>query len=65
MTLNGRIVAEITGMSADIIDTAMASGAVAAGVSGTGPAIAVVCNPGDEDRISSALGCRTIITETI
>lgn len=65
MNLNGRIVAEITGIPTEIMDIAMANGAVAAGVSGTGPAIAVVCNPGDQERIASKLPCRTIITEAV
>jgi len=63
MTLNGRIISQVTGESGDLIETAMANGAVAAGVSGTGPAVAVVCRKGDAERIASLMPCDTIITE--
>lgn len=64
MTLNGRLVAEITGTGTEIMDLALSNGALAAGVSGTGPATAVICNPGDGRRIAAALPGRTIVTET-
>lgn len=63
MTLNGRAIAEVTGESMDLIDIAVRNGALGAGVSGTGPAVAAICRPEDAERIASAMTCRTIITE--
>jgi len=42
MTLNGIIYSEVLGYDAEIIIEALAAGAVAAGLSGTGPAVAAV-----------------------
>ncbi len=64
MTMNGRLIARVTGSGGDLMDEALAHGALAAGVSGTGPAVAVLAEPGDGKRIAAALGCRTVITET-
>lgn len=63
MTANGRIVSEITGTSSDIMEAAMTAGSVAAGVSGTGPAVAAVCRREDAQRIAESYPCHTIITE--
>ena len=64
MTMNGRLIARVTGESEELIDDALAHGALAAGISGTGPAIAVVAESGKGGRIAEALDCRTILTET-
>ncbi len=64
MTMNGRLIAEITGESQDIIDAALGAGAAAAGISGTGPAAAVLCRKGEGARIAAELPCRTLLTET-
>ena len=63
MTLNGRVIAEVTGESGDLIDMAIENGALAAGVSGTGPAVAVICRHEDAQRIADAMPCDTMITE--
>ena len=63
MTMNGRIVSEITGTSADLIDAALSAGAIAAGVSGTGPAVAAICAKEDARKIAESADCKTVITE--
>ena len=63
MTMNGRIIAEVTGESGDLVELAMENGAVAAGVSGTGPAVAIICKDGDAERIAELMPCETMITE--
>jgi len=59
---NGRIVAGIIGMDHSLAEKAMELGALAAGVTGTGPAVAVVCEPGTGSEIAAKLGCRTILS---
>jgi len=63
MTLNGRVIAEVTGESGDLIELAINNGALAAGVSGTGPAVGIICRHEDAQRIADAMPCETIITE--
>ena len=60
---NGELVGGIVGTD-DIAGNAMRLGALAAGVTGTGPAVAVVCRENDGQRIADALDCRTIVTST-
>ena len=43
---NGKAVADIIGMDYSLVKEAMAAGALAAGVSGTGPAVAAIFSPG-------------------
>lgn len=64
MTMNGRLVAEIVGSGMDIIDLALDNGALAAGVSGTGPAIAIVTELAQGKRIADIIGGDTRITWT-
>ncbi len=64
LTLNGRLVGEIIGIDMTLVDKAMELGALAAGVSGTGPAIAVVTEKGQGYRIAKKLGQRYILTQT-
>lgn len=64
LTMNGRLIANITGEGTEIIDLALDAGALAAGISGTGPAVAVVCEKGRGKDIAEKLPCNTIITET-
>jgi shikimate kinase len=47
MTENGRLIAEVSGIDNTVADIAMANGALGAGVSGSGPAVAIVLRPGD------------------
>ncbi len=63
MTMNGRIIAQVTGESGDLVELAMANGALGAGVSGTGPAVAIVCDEYNVERIAKLMPCETIITE--
>lgn len=64
MTMNGRLIADIVGEPSDLIDAAMESGALAAGISGTGPAIAIICDPGTGEWMAEKLGCNCIVTRT-
>ncbi|MCQ2085448.1 MAG: shikimate kinase [archaeon] len=64
LTLNGKLIAGVTGESTEIIDKALELGALAAGISGTGPAVAVVCETGKGKEIAEKLPCNTIVTET-
>lgn len=64
LTLNGKLIANVTGEGTALIDKALELGAVAAGISGTGPAVAVVCESGKGRGIASELPCNTIVTET-
>ncbi len=51
LTRNGRMVAEILGMDDSLAGRAISAGALAAGVTGTGPAIAIVASQEVCDRI--------------
>lgn len=64
LTLNGALIAKITGENTDLMDRALKYGALAAGISGTGPAVAVVAESGAGRDIAAQLPCRTIVTET-
>ena len=64
MSENGKHVADIIGDDSGFAAKAMGLGAVAAGITGTGPATAILAKKGDGERIASAMGCRTIITTT-
>ena len=65
LTENGACVERIIGSTSDLSRKALEAGALAAGVTGTGPAVAVVTEPGKGKDMASVLGCRTIVTETI
>jgi shikimate kinase len=52
LTENGRHVASIIGMDDSVCREALEMGAVAAGVTGTGPAIAIVCEQSLTEEIS-------------
>jgi len=60
---NGALVGDIVGIN-DIASKAMSLGALAAGVTGTGPAVAVVCKDNDGRRIADQLDGKTIVTST-
>ena len=64
LTENGRFVEGIIGRTDGLSQRAMNEGALAAGITGTGPATAIIAKKGDGKRISEALGCRTMITRT-
>lgn len=56
LTENGRHVASIIGMDDSVCKEALEMGAVAAGVTGTGPAIAIVCEQSLTEEISRKFG---------
>lgn len=64
MTENGKHIAKIIGDEDDLAGKAMKNGAIAAGISGTGPATAIIAKKGDGERIASLMGCKTILTTT-
>jgi shikimate kinase len=45
MVLNGKVHSEALGLTLLPAEAALKSGAIAAGLSGTGPAVAAVCHP--------------------
>jgi shikimate kinase len=55
MELNSRAYAKVLDVSEDIASLARKKGALAAGISGTGPATAIVCYRGEESEILRAL----------
>jgi len=65
LTRNGEMVENIIGNPSGISKKAMELGALAAGVTGTGPAISVVTERGKGKDLAAELGCRTMITRTI
>lgn len=56
MTLNGLYTAALYGSPATWPRDALAAGAIAAGLSGTGPAFAAICRPDDAQDVREALG---------
>ena len=64
LTTNGRLVAEIIGADTSIIDLALSNGALAAGISGTGPAISIVTEIGKGNWMAELIGGNTICTQT-
>ncbi len=65
MTENGRHVASLVGQGCGIIDMALENGALGAGMTGTGPAIAIVCYKENTADIESRLECQYIKTKTL
>lgn len=55
MEVNSRAYAEVLGVSEEAADVARKAGAIAAGISGTGPAIAAVVRPTDAKKVVEAL----------
>ena len=67
MTMNGRIISEASGVDNGIAEKAMDMGALGAGMSGSGPAVAIVVAKGDGRRFAEDMGMKpeeTILTET-
>ncbi len=64
LTMNGAYVQEIIDDDSDIAMTAMSLGALAAGITGTGPATAIIAEKGKGKDLAKELGLNTIITET-
>ena len=64
LTANGRVVADVIGMDNSLAERALELGALAAGVTGTGPAVAVIAERGRGKSIARKLGGRYILSET-
>ncbi|MCL2031942.1 MAG: shikimate kinase [Methanomassiliicoccaceae archaeon] len=56
MTENGKLIASVSGIDNTVSDIAMENGALGAGVSGSGPAIAIVLEPGDAEDFIERTG---------
>lgn len=67
MTLNGRIVSEASGVDNSVAERAVSMGALGAGMSGSGPAVAIVVPRGDGASFARDMGLsedETILTAT-
>lgn len=67
MTMNGRIISSVQGVDNSVAERAVEMGALGAGMSGSGPAVAIVVDRGDGRRFASDLGLppeETILTST-
>ena len=64
LTENGRFVEGLIGRRIGLAERALKAGALAAGITGTGPATAVIAEKGDGERIAEILNCKTIVTRT-
>jgi shikimate kinase len=64
LTANGAFVESIVGRCG-MAERALEAGALAAGITGTGPATAVIADPGDGRRIADELGCPALLTRTL
>ena len=67
MTLNGALIARVQGVDNSVAERAMEMGAIGAGLSGSGPAVAIVVPKGDEASFARDLGLppeETILTRT-
>lgn len=65
ITLNGRIIAKASGLDNKVADMAMEAGALAAGISGSGPSTAILLEYGGAEKFLKHTGLKNvIITET-
>lgn len=64
LTENGRCVSEIVGSDCSIAENALMNGAAAAGMTGTGPAVAILAKKNRGKELAELLHCRTILTRT-
>lgn len=67
MTINGRIISSVQGVDNSIAEKAVGMGALGAGMSGSGPAVAIVVEKGDGPSFARDLGLdpdETILTST-
>ena len=61
---NGAFVQKIIGNDDDLVNKAKGLGALAAGISGTGPAFVIVTEKGKGKEMAESMGCNTIVTKT-
>ena len=67
MTMNGRIISEASDVDNSLAEKAIDMGALGAGMSGSGPAVAIVVAKGDGKRFATDMGMdpeETILTRT-
>ena len=67
MTINGRVISRASGVDNSFAEKAISLGALGAGMSGSGPAIAAVIPKGDGTSFAKDMGCdpeETILTAT-
>lgn len=67
MTINGRVISSVQGVDNSVAERAVSMGALGAGLSGSGPAVAIVVQKGDGESFARDLGLRpeeTILTKT-
>lgn len=67
MTLNGRVISEVQGVDNSVAERAIGMGALGAGMSGSGPAVAIVVARGDGASFARDMGLPeegTIVTST-
>lgn len=67
MTLNGRLISEASEVDNSVAEKAMALGALGAGMSGSGPAVAIVVPSGEGAAFAERMGLKpseTILTKT-
>ena len=64
MTENGRYVEGIIDRPSGHTRKALEEGALAAGITGTGPATAIIAKKGDGQRIAGSIDCRKILATT-
>ena len=64
LTENGRYIGRIIGDTSDLAESALKAGALAAGVSGTGPAIAALTEKGKGKEIADRFCSNYILTRT-
>ncbi len=55
LNLNGRAYARALGLNSEAADRARGAGALAAGITGTGPATVALCDPSSADAVAAAL----------
>ena len=61
---NGAYVQEIIGIDNTLTDKAKSLGALAAGISGTGPAFAIITEKGKGKELADSMDCETLVTHT-
>ena len=65
MTLNGSLISRIMSLDNSIADMAMESGALCAGISGTGPAVAMMFKEGEAEAFMMENGLKDCILTTV
>ena len=61
MTLNGRIIAKASGIDNSVAEMAMKAGALAAGISGSGPSTAILLEYNGTEKFLKQTGLENVI----